>query len=344
MRFQYIEFMWLLWIIPFIILTYILLNTWRRKRLKEWGDKKLTDQLTKTISRPKRNLKIVLFSLGLCSLILALCNLQFGSKSEEVKKQGIDIVVALDVSNSMTAEDLTPNRLEAAKRSISQLIDKLRSDRIGIVLFAGQSYVQLPITTDYAAAKLFTGTIDTKIIPTQGTAIGDAIETSIGCFDPESPTKKAIIVITDGENHEDNAVSAAEKAKEAGINVYCIGIGSENGAPIPIYQNGIQQGFRKAPDGSTIMTKLNEQMLLEIALAGNGTYIRSTNAGTGIKDIMNELDKLEKTEFGSTVFTDYEDRFQIFLIIALLLFVTDALISERRNFRFSSIDLFGEKK
>ena len=263
---------------------------------------------------------------------------------ENMRREGFELMIALDVSNSMLAEDLQPNRLERAKQSISKTIDKLKGDKIGVVVFAGEAYVQLPMTTDYAAAKLFLSTIGTDIVPTQGTAIGKAIELSIESF-AEAPAKnRAIIVITDGENHEDDAIAQAKNAVEKGIVVHTIGIGSPEGTPIPLYSRGRKSGFRKDRAGNTVVTKLNEQALQEIASAGDGIYIRANNTQTGLKILFDELNKLEKAEFGTKMFTDYEDRFQYFIAAALLLLVLELLISERKSKWFRNFNLFEVKK
>ena len=253
-------------------------------------------------------------------------------------------MICLDVSNSMLAEDLSPNRLERSKRAIYQLIEKLHNDRLGIIVFAGQAYVQLPITTDYSSAKLFLETIGTDIVPTQGTSIGSAINLAMESFDFENGTSKSIIVITDGENHEDDAMNAAIEASDKGVIVNTIGMGSEKGGPIPVYKNGAQVDFRKDNTGNTVVTKLNEKMLKEFATAGNGSYVRASNAKGGLDKIMSEIDKMEKKEFGSKSFKDYEDRFQIFLIIALFLIVLENFISNRRSTKLDGVNLFESKK
>ena len=282
--------------------------------------------------------------MAFCSLVVGIANPQIGSKLQEVKREGVDIMIALDLSNSMKAEDLVPNRLERSKMAIQQFIDQLKSDRIGIIVFGGQAYVQLPITTDYAAAKLFLSTIDTDIIPTQGTAIGAAIELAMESFDMKSATAKSVIVITDGENHEDDAMQAATAAAEEGVTIHTIGVGSPQGAPIPVYRGRKQVDFRKDKEGNTIMTKLNEQMLKQIAANGNGIYVRASNSQSGLEYIMEEINKMEKVEFGTKVYTDYEDRFQFFVGFALLLLLLDVLLLERKNLWLNTSKLFEIKK
>lgn len=296
------------------------------------------------VSKTLPVVKFAFYVLAMLFLLVGLANLQFGTKLDEVKREGVDLMIALDVSNSMLAEDLSPNRLERAKRAIYQLIEKLHNDRLGIIVFAGDAYVQLPITTDYSSAKLFLETIGTDIVPTQGTAIGSAIELAMESFDFENGTSKSIIVITDGENHEDDASGAAASAYAEGVAVHTIGMGAEKGAPIPIYKNGAQIGFRTDNTGNTVVTKLNETMLKDIASAGGGSYVRASNANAGLGIIMNEIDKLEKKEFGSKSIKDYEDRFQAFLIVALILLVIEFFISNRKSSKLDGINLFEVKK
>lgn len=294
-------------------------------------------------SNTKRIWKFILFTIAFTFLIIGLINPQIGTKLEDIKRKGADIMICLDVSNSMKAEDLQPNRLERSKNAIAKLIDKLEGDRIGIIVFGGEAYVQLPITTDYSAAKLFLEGINTDMIPTQGTDIGKAINLAKESFGKEEGKNKAIVIITDGENHEADAINAAEAAAEKGISIHTIGMGSENGAPIPIYKGNVQEGFRKDKDGNTIVTKLNEQVLQEIAAAGNGVYVRATNSDAGLNNVLNELDKLDKKQFESKMFRDYEDRFQPFILTALLFLIIDAFLTERKSKLYKRLNLFGEK-
>jgi Ca-activated chloride channel family protein len=247
--------------------------------------------------------------------------------------------MALDVSNSMLAEDIKPNRLERAKRAISQLIDKLEGDRIGIVVFAGKAYMQLPITSDYSAAKLFLSTIDTEIVPTQGTSIGQAIDLSLTAFS-DNKHEKAIVVITDGEDHDDNPIAAAENALAQGIKVYTIGIGLPEGAPIPEFSNGQQMGFKKDLSGKTVITKLDELTLQKVATAGEGIYVRANNTSAGLNQVFEEISKMEKQRYETKMFSDYEDRFQYFLALALFLLVIELLIFERKSRFAGKIKLF----
>lgn len=340
-RFEHDIFLWaLLVVLPAMVVVFLLVLKWKKNKLKAFGNVDITKRLMPNVSRSLPVVKFIIFSLATCFLLVGLANLQFGTKLEEVKREGIDLMLALDVSNSMMAEDLSPNRLERAKRAIYQLIERLHNDRVGIIVFAGDAYVQLPITTDYSSAKLFLETIGTDIVPTQGTSIGSAIDLAMESFDFENGTSKAIIVITDGENHEDDAAGAAGNAHAEGVTVHTIGMGSEKGGPIPIYRNGTQVGFRTDNQNNTVVTKLNESMLKDIASSGGGSYVRANNANAGLGIIMNEIDKLEKKEFGSKSIKDYEDRFQPFLLGALLLLVIEFLISNRKSSKLDGIRIF----
>ncbi|MCB0408969.1 MAG: VWA domain-containing protein [Flavobacteriales bacterium] len=331
-------------VIPLIVLVFLFIQNWKKRKLKQFSSNDIVKRLMPNVAKKLPVLKFVLYSLAMISLLLGIANLQYGTKLEEVKREGVDLMIALDVSNSMLAEDLSPNRLERAKRAIYQLIEKLHNDRLGMIVFAGEAYVQLPITTDYSSAKLFLETIGTDIVPTQGTAIGSAIDLAMQSFDFENATSKAIIVITDGENHEDDAVQSSAAAAEMEVTVHTIGMGSENGAPIPVYRNGKQVGFRTDNSQNTVVSKLDENMLKQIAAAGEGTYVRATNANAGLGIIMNEINKMEKKEFDSKSYRDYEDRFQPFLIIALLLLIVEFFISNRKSSKLDKINLFDVKK
>lgn len=344
-RFEHIIFLWsLLALIPLMIIVFIFIQRWKNKRLKQLTNQQVIKRLMPNVSFTLPIVKFIVLSFAFIFLLLGLANLQYGTTMEEAKKEGVDLMIALDVSNSMLAEDLSPNRLDRAKRAIYQLIEKLQNDRLGIIVFAGESYVQLPITTDYSSAKLFLETIGTDIVPTQGTAIGSAIDLAMESFDFETTTSKAIIVITDGENHEDDAISSAQKAVEMEVSVHTIGMGSEQGAPLPIYKMGKQVGFRTDNTGNTVVSKLDETMLKKIASAGNGSYVRATNANAGLGIIMDEIGKMEKKEFDSKVFKNYESRFQIFLLIALFLLVLEFFISTRRSGKLDRVNLFEVKK
>ncbi len=344
LRFEHVEFLYALAVIPLIIAISIAVKFWRKRVLTTMADSNLHSHLLPEVSKYKPVLKVVLLCFAFFFLILGLANPQNGSRLEEIKREGVDLIIALDVSNSMRAEDLSPNRLQSAKLAIARLIDNLQDDRIGVVIFAGQAYVQLPVTTDYAAAKLFLDNISTDIIPTQGTAIGTAIDLALNSFDMKSKNSKAIIVITDGENHEDDAIKAAEAASEKGIVVHTIGMGSPNGAPIPLYQNGHQTGFRKDNSGTTVITRLDESNLQQIAAAGHGAYVRANNSQAGLSIIFDQINKMQKQAFGTKVYTDFDDHFQIFLLLALGFLIVEVLLSETVSKWWVKLDIYGKNK
>lgn len=317
-----------------------------RQNLKKLGDTALISQLTPEVSKAKKMTRFVLFLLGLSLVILGICNLQTGSKIQDVKREGADIMICLDVSNSMMAQDLSPNRLERAKIAIEKMIEKLQGDRLGIVVFAGEAYVQLPITTDYSTAKLFLESINPKVVPLQGTNIADAINKAAESFGSKDEGKnKAIVIITDGEqNEEDDAVAAAEAAAKKNIVIHTIGVGSENGVPIPNMINGLPSGYKKDKQGNTVVTKLDPKILQNIAAASNGVYVQASNADIGLDAILNKIAELDKKQMESKMYTDYEDQFQWFLGAALLLLAIEGLISERVSRLWKKLNLFKDAK
>ena len=343
-RFQHIEFLYALSVIPLLVILYWWAMRTKLKSLKSFGDLEILKSLISDMSNYKQLVKFILLISALVFIILGLANLQVGSKLEEVKREGVDIIIALDVSNSMTAEDIKPNRLESAKQEISRLIDKLQNDRIGLIVFGGDAYLQLPLTPDYSAAKLLLSTISTDIVPVQGTAIGSAIRLAAKSFIGGEKKYKVLIIITDGENHEDDAITEAKNAATEGILIHTIGMGSALGTPIPVYQNNTRVGFKKSQDGSTVLTKLDEAGLQQIANAGNGIYIQATNRQDELETILKEISSMEKKEFASKVFTEYEDRFQYFLGFALFFLAIEFFVSERKNKWLSKWNLFGEVK
>lgn len=340
-RFAHPEYLYLLVVVPVFILFYLIYKGWKKRALQRFGDQEVITQLMPNQSKTKGLLKLILLITGVTFLIIGILDPQVGSKLEKVKREGIDLYLVLDVSNSMLAEDIKPNRLERAKLAISNLIDKLQGDRIGIIIFAGNAYKQLPLTTDYSAARLFLSVVDTKIVPIQGTAIGEAIDMATLSFG-ETEHNKAIVIITDGENHEDDAVGAAKAANELGIKVFTIGMGLPDGAPIPLFNNGNQVGYKKDREGKTVITKLNEDMLRQISAAGGGSYARANNATTGLSRIFEDINSLDKKEIETRQFTNYEDRFQLFLGIAFILILIELLIADRRASWAKKLDFFGK--
>ena len=343
-RFAHPEYLYALVALPVIFILFLLMVQWKKRARRKLGEQILIDRLSSAHSRNKQALKLILSLTALASIIIACANPQIGTRLEVVKREGVDIIIALDVSNSMKAEDIKPNRLERSKQAISRLLDGLENDRIGMIVFAGQAYVQLPITSDYAAAKLFLQSIETDIIPTQGTCIGCAIDLAETSFTGNDNKHKALIIITDGENHEEDAVEAAKIANEKGIVIHTIGMGSVDGAPIPIYRNGIQVDFQKDNEGKTVITKLETLTLERIAAEGKGIFIQASNSDDGLASIFNQISKMEKKSFGTKQFTGFEDRFQYFLAAGLFLLLIEFLLTDRKSKLIQKLDLFDEEK
>ena len=327
-NFAYAQYLLLIFLIPVFFIVQAVLLRIRRNRIRKFGDEKLVSQMMPSYSKSKVWVRLVLFSIGFFFFVIGLSRPQIGARLKEQEIKGAEIIIAIDVSNSMLAEDYSPNRLERAKLAVSRLVDKLRDDRIGLVIFAGTSFVQLPVTTDYVSAKMFLNSIDTGSIPIQGTALADAITTCIRSFSAQSDKSRAIILITDGENHEDDPVAAAKQAAEMGIKVFTIGVGSPEGKPIPM--NG---ELLKDKDGEIVVSRLDEAVLQEIAAEGNGAYVRAGNSEFGLNPIIDDLRKLEDEKYSSVVFEAYDEQFMYFLAIALVFFVLEMLVGDRRSKR-----------
>jgi Ca-activated chloride channel family protein len=338
-RFANPVFLYLLLLLPVLILLYILNELRKRKALKRLGDVTLVSSLVPEMSNVRPAIKFILQLIAVSAGIIMLSRPQFGSKIEDVKKQAVEVIIALDVSNSMLAEDIQPDRLTRAKQAISRLVDNLDNDKIGLIVFAGDAYIQIPVTTDYISAKMFLSSINPNIVPKQGTAIGAAIELGIRSFSPGEGKSKAMIIITDGENHEDDPVKAAEEASKAGIVIHTLGIGSTEGVPIPMINNG-KKDYLKDADGNTVVTKLDEEILKKIALSTNGNYVRASNSNIGLDEIFSGIKRMKKQDLESTMYTEYNDQFQIFAAIALFLLLADFIIMERKNRRLVNIRLF----
>jgi len=341
-RFAHTEYLYLLLLIPALAILYWISLRRKKKALQRFGDMDIISQLMPYASFSRPVYKFVLLMVALTFLILSIAGPQFGSKLQKIKRKGIEVVIALDVSNSMLAADIQPNRLERAKRAISKMVDRLHNDKIGIIVFAGDAYTQLPITTDYASAKLFLSSINTDIVPIQGTAIGAAVDLATRSFTPESEASKAIIVITDGENHEDDAVASAQTAQEQGIVVHTIGMGLAQGAPIP--EKGRAGEYRRDKDGKIVISKLDEVMLQQIARAGQGIYIRANNTTTGLNTLFKEMNKMDKSELEQRTYSDYDEKFQYIIALVILLLLVEFLILERKNKHLKDIHLFSKPK
>ncbi len=345
LRFEHPEWLYALIVIPLMIAVYVIVRVRQKRRFKQFASQEMFEVLSPKSSTRRSAIKFSFLLVAIAFLILALANLQSGSKMEEVKREGIDLFIAVDVSNSMNAQDIVPSRLDRSKQSINKLIAELRGDRLGIIVFADKAFVQLPITTDYAAAKMFLSTVSTNSVASQGTAIAEAINVAMKSF-ADDERSKAIVIISDGEDHEnDAAVSAAKEAAKKGIRVYTIGMGLAEGAPIPEYDRyGHLTGYRKDRNGTTIITRLDEVMLQSIANAGNGLYVRASNSNVGLEKIYNDISDMEKTEIETKVFTDYEDQFQWFLLPALVFLILSILISPAKTELESRINLFETKQ
>ncbi len=340
-RFANIEILWWLLTIPAFVVAYILYTRRKARQLAEFGDPELVADLMPDASKSRPIWKFSILLLAMVLLIIAAARPQFGQQEKLVKRQGIEVMVALDISNSMLAEDVAPNRLERAKQMLSKMIDNMVDDKVGLVVFAGDAFTQLPITCDYVSAKMFLQTISPSLIPTQGTAIGAALQTAITSFGAEqSEAGRAIILITDGENHEDDAIAAAKQAQEMGIRVFVVGIGKPGGAPIPIPGTN---DYIKDRSGQVVVTQLSEDMCQQIAQAGKGIYVRCDNTNTAMRALQQELDQIATAELESTVYADFNEQYQSFVILALALLIIDFFIMTRKNHKLTRMNLFGEK-
>ena len=340
-QFAQSQYFYLLLAIPLLVIIFMVSQNVRKRALKRFGNLRLLKLLMPEVSKSRPVLKFIFLLLSFTALVIGIAGPQIGTKLEDIKREGVEIIIALDVSNSMLAEDIQPNRLERAKRAISKLVEQLKNDKFGLIVFAGDAYTQLPITTDFSAAKMFLSTVNTGFVQKQGTAIGSAIELGMKSFGPDE-SSKTIIVITDGENHEDDAIEAAKLAAEKGIIVHTIGMGLPKGAPIPI--KGRYGQFRKNKVGEVIISKLNETMLQEIALAGEGVYVRASNTQSALKILFKEIEKMEKQEISSSIYSEYEERFQYFIAIAIFFLLVDFIILDRKNRLFKDVNIFKVKK
>ena len=322
-RFAHPDFLYLLFLLPALVAFYVYAMIVKKKAIKKYGNPTLLAELMPEVSTKRQHLKFWLLFGAITMVIFIIAGPQFGSKLETVKRQGVEIMVCLDVSNSMLAEDVSPNRLDKAKQMLSRLTDGFTNDKVGLIVFAGDAFTQLPITSDYISAKMFLSSINPSMVSTQGTAIGAAINLAARSFTPDETTDKAIILITDGENHEDD------------VNI--VGMGDPKGSPIPIQGSN---NYMKDKDGNVVITKLNEQMGQEIAAAGNGMYVRADNTNSALKALQKEIEKMNKTELDSKVYSEYDEQFQIFAWIALFLLIADFMTLDRKNRIFRKVKLF----
>lgn len=333
---------WLLLVIPAIILLFLGVLFWQRSAQKRFADSRLLKKLSPERSLFKPILKIFVLSLAIFFLVVALVNPKMGTKLETVKREGVDLVFAIDVSKSMLAEDIAPNRMEKSKQLVTQIINNLGSDRIGIIAYAGSAYPQLPITTDYSSAKLFLSQMNTNMLSSQGTAISEAIELAKTYYNDEEQTNRVLFIISDGEDHVGEFSNIAEQANDEGIRIFTIGVGDINGGPIPLKRNGIVQSYKKDQDGNTVITKLDEQTLKDIAAEANGEYIYGKNTSEVTEKVKEILNGMNKKEFEAKQFADFKDQFQWFLGAGLLLLFLDIFLLDRKTSWLKKLNLFNE--
>lgn len=337
-------YLWLLVGIPVIVLLYALVVFWQKRTQRKFADKELLDRLSPNRSTGKQVMKIILLCLAISSFVIALVNPQFGTKLETVKREGVDVVFAVDVSKSMLAEDIAPNRLEKSKQLVTQIINNLASDRVGIIAYAGSAFPQLPITTDYAAAKMFLQNMNTDMLSSQGTAISEALEMAKTYFNDDEQTNRILFLISDGEDHEGNIEEIASEAAKQGIRIVTIGVGTTKGGPIPEKRNGVIQSYKKDRSGQTVITKLDEATLKEIATEANGRYIDGRVTSQVVEEVTEILQNMDKKEFESQQIADYKSQFQWFLGLGLLFLLLDILLLERQTSWLKRLNLFNEKR
>lgn len=338
------KYLYLLLIIPILVLVFLYNLYWKRKKQREFGNLELVRKLSPEKSTFKHSLKLALLLLAFAGVIIGLANPKIGTRSETVKREGIDIVFAVDVSKSMLCEDVAPSRLEKSKQVVSQLINQFAGDRIGIVAYAGSAFPVLPITTDYGVARMFLQSMNPTIVSSQGTSLDEAIKLSAGYFDEDDKkTSKLIILISDGEDHSEGAEAAAEEATKLGIKILTIGVGTEKGGPIPLKENGTVKSFQRDNNDAVVITKLNAESLKTIAKNSKG-YVNGNDTREVVEYVKDALDNIEKTEFESQQFTDFNAQFQWFLGIAFVLLALDVFLLERKTNWLRKLNLFNEKE
>lgn len=339
LRFENPIFLWLLLVVPLLMLVRVVVNRRQRHRLKKFGDPKLLRELMPDVSRFRPLVKFGLLLGALAVLIVMLARPQMGTKISHEKRNGIEAIICMDISNSMKAEDVAPSRLDKSKMLVENLTEHFTNDKLGLVVFAGDAFVQLPITSDYVSAKMFLQNIDPSLIATQGTDIARAISVGMRSFTQQEKVGRTIIVITDGEDHEGGALEAAKEARKRGINVFILGVGSTKGAPIPTGDGG----YMTDATGQTVMSALNEEMCKEVARAGSGTYIHVDNTADAQEQLNDELTKLQKGETSSVIYSEYDEQFQAFGILAILLLIAEVCVLEARNPLLKNVKLFKKK-
>jgi len=334
LRFAQYPMLHLFWLLPLLIAFFVFVFRWKTQALRRFGNMELMKKLVPSSSRGREIGKAAMILIAIAFIILALARPQIGTRMEEVKREGVDVFIALDVSSSMMAQDIAPSRLAKAKHEVENFIDQLQGDRVGLIAFSGSAFVQCPLTLDYGAAKLFLDILDPSLIPTPGTAIGAAIGKAIESFVQQERKHKVLVLITDGEDHEGDVMKYAEEAERQGIIIYTVGIGSPKGDPIPLgSEYGLSTGFKKDRDGQVVITKLDEVTLEKVALQTNGKYYRATSGEEELDKIYDEISKMEKKELGSMHFSQFEDRFQYLLVFGIVLLTVEAVFPERRRSR-----------
>ena len=336
-RFENELYLFGLLLIPVLLILFMWMQYRRNKAFKAWGHEDTVRQLMPELPKYKRTVKIVLLGLAAAFISLGMANLQYGSKEKEVERKGLDVMIVLDLSKSMLAEDVEPNRLDKAKLFIRELLKEFTNDRVGLIIFAGNAYVQMPLTVDYAAANIFLNSISTDMVPTQGTAIGDAIELSEKAFNKKQEKYKTLLIISDGENHQEGTVKLAEKAQAEGVVINTVGVGSEDGAPIPVKRNGRQMDYVRNQAGDIVVSKMNPDILKEIAGKGGGEFFRLRDSRETVQSVTSAIEVMEKRKMDTKIYTDYTDHFQYFLGGALLLLILEFLITERKSRLFEKI-------
>ncbi|NEV92814.1 VWA domain-containing protein [Psychroflexus sp. YR1-1] len=337
-------YFWGFLVLPVLLLLFLTYAYWKKKTQRKFAENRLFKKLAPDQSRFKSNLKFFVLSLAFAFFVIALVNPKLGTKLETVKREGVDIVFALDVSKSMLAEDIAPNRLEKSKRIITEIINNLAADRVGLVGYAGSAFPQVPITTDYSTTKTFLQSMNTEMVSSQGTAISQAIDLATSYYNDDDQTNKVLIILSEGEDHSDNAISMAEQAAEEGIRIYTVGVGTERGGPIPIKQNGRILSYLKNDAGETVITKKDAETLRKIAETGNGTYVDGSSTSEAVDEILKELQKIEKTEFEAKQFADFKSKYQWFLGFGIFLVLFDILLLERKTSWVRQLNLFNERK
>lgn len=337
-------YLYLLSIIPVMVVLFVLLQIWKRRTQRKFADLPLLRRLSPERSNFKSTLKLILLLFGIAFLTLALVNPKIGTKLETVKREGLDIVFAVDVSKSMLAEDIAPNRLEKAKRLVSETINQLGSDRIGIIAYAGQAFPQLPLTTDFGAARMFLQNMNTDMLSSQGTAIDLAVDLASTYFNDEAETNRVLFIISDGEDHSEGSISqSVENATNEGIRIFTIGVGKEKGGPIPIKRNGIVESLKRDQQGEVVITRMNEKTLQDIASQGNGEYVNGENTEEAVTFLKEQLDRIDKTEFEAKQFAEFKDQFQWFLGAGLVFLFFDIFVLDRKTKWLKKLNLFNER-